>query len=315
VTLTKLFTQIANAIREKKGTVGTIIASNFPNEILEIGGGDNTPIEVTQSYTSSSSPNGGNVTQFIKKINPVKMTKGGCNFLFNYFKELEDIEIEFTTKVTSTRHMFNYCQKLKKITTINFDTSIATDMERTFGDCRALTEIPQMDTSNATNMNYMFLNCYELESIPQLNTSNVIYMDSMFSNCKKITTIPLLDTSKATNMGYMFYNCENLLTVPQLNTSSATKMGSMFYNCKNLTTIPQLDTSKVTNMNYMFQTCKSLTDESLNNILAMCINATSYTGTKTLRILGIESINYPASRIQALSNYQAFIDAGWTIGY
>lgn len=36
MTLTQLFTAIANAIRTKKGTSGTIVASNFPTEIASI---------------------------------------------------------------------------------------------------------------------------------------------------------------------------------------------------------------------------------------------------------------------------------------
>ena len=64
----------------------------------------------------------------------------------------------------------------------------------------------------------------------------------------------------------------------------------------------------------MFFYCFSLSDTSLDNILQMCINATSYTATKTLNHIGIYLDTYPASRIQALPHYQDFLDAGWTIG-
>ena len=66
-------------------------------------------------------------------------------------------------------------------------------------------------------------------------------------------------------------------------------------------------------MNGMFQSCTLLTQESLNNILQMCINATSFTGTKTLKYLGLSSTQ--ATTCQSLSNYQAFLNAGWTTGY
>ena len=65
----------------------------------------------------------------------------------------------------------------------------------------------------------------------------------------------------------------------------------------------------------MFYSCPKLTDKSIDNILKMCINAISYSGVKTLQILGFSSNDYPASRIQELPSYQDFIDAGWTIGY
>ena len=92
-------------------------------------------------------------------------------------------------------------------------------------------------------------------------------------------------------------------------------MGAMFSFCSYLTTIPLLDTSNVTNMADMFYHTYNLTDTSLDNILQMCINASVYTGTKKLSTLGLTSTNYPASRIQALTHYQDFINAGWTIGY
>ena len=87
----------------------------------------------------------------------------------------------------------------------------------------------------------------------------------------------------------------------------------MFRNCTNLTTIPLLDTSSVTNMQNMFDICHNLSDESLNNILAMCANATSYTGTKTLKYIGLTSEQ--ANKCKTLSNYSAFTSAGWTTGY
>lgn len=58
-----------------------------------------------------------------------------------------------------------------------------------------------------------------------------------------------------------------------------------------------------------------LTDASLDNILQMCINATSYTETKTLAELGLSNYRASVSRVEALPHYQDFLNAGWTIGY
>ena len=124
---------------------------------------------------------------------------------------------------------------------------------------------------------------------------------------------PLLDTSSVTNMESMFTSCTNLTTIPLLNTSKVTNMTLMFASCTNLTTIPLLDTSSVTGMTKTFYGCTSLSDESLNNILAMCKNATSYPYTKTLKQIGLTSDQ--ATKCTTLSNYQAFTAAGWTTGY
>lgn len=128
-----------------------------------------------------------------------------------------------------------------------------------------------------------------------------------------IKSIDTLDTSNMTNMINMFSTCTKLHSIPLIDTSNVTSMGNMFERCFTITTIPLLNTSKVTNMNGMFSDCRSLNDESLDNILQMCIN--SLETNKTLTRLGFTSRYYPVSRIEALPHYQAFIDAGWTIGY
>jgi hypothetical protein len=71
-------------------------------------------------------------------------------------------------------------------------------------------------------------------------------------------------------------------------------------------------------MEWMFGYCYNLSNDSINNILGMCANATLYNQTKTLKRLFANndmSRYYPASTIESLSNYQDFIDAGWTIGW
>lgn len=113
------------------------------------------------------------------------------------------------------------------------------------------------------------------------------------------TSIPLLDTSSVTAMNSMFMNATNLLSIPLIDTSHVTNTGSMFQHCDSLVTVPILDLSSVTFMRYMFRYCPILNDTSLDNILQMCIGATSYRSTKTLAFLGLTSTDYPTSRIEA----------------
>lgn len=216
-----------------------------------------------------------------------------------------------TSSVTNMSYMFNNCTNLTAIPLL--DTSSVTNMQSMFQNCTNLTTIPQLDTSNVTDMSNMFNNCPNLQTIPQLATSSVTNMQSIFYGCTNLTTIPLLDTSSVTSMQYMFRNCTNLTTIPQLDTSSVTSMYGTFRDCTNLTTIPSLDISSVTSIQNMFYNCTSLSDESLNNILAMCSNATSYTSTKTLAYIGLTSEQ--ANKCKTLSNYSAFTSAGWTTGY
>jgi len=186
-----------------------------------------------------------------------------------------------------------------------------------FQNDRKLSIMPNVDTSNFITFEGMFEGCYALQSVPDFNFSSATMTRTMFKNCYGLISIGNYNTSKVTNMYRMFEGCQALTTVGSLNTSSATAVGSLFKNCTKLENVPILDLSKVVNNNdAIFYGCISLTDTSLNNILLSLISMTSYTGTKTFTtVTGLTSSQYPASKIQGLTNYQDFIEAGWTIGY
>lgn len=233
--------------------------------------------------------------------------------MFRYCSSLESIPLLDTSKVIDMSYMFVACISLQTITLLN--TSNVTNMSFMFNACRILQTIPLLDTSKVTNMQSMFDNCPALESIPLLNTSNVTNMQDMFSSCKTLQTIPLLNTGNVRNMQSMFSSCISLVSIPLLNTSNVTTIQSMFNNCAALTTIPKLNTSKITAISGAFRLCPNLSDESLNNILAMCTDAVKITSTtyKTLKSVGLTSDQ--ATRCQSLSNYEAFTAAGWKTGY
>ena len=276
----------------------------------------------------------------LKLLDTSSVTSMGSTFYM--CSQLTTIPLFDTSSVTNMNSTFSYCESLSSIPL--FDTSSVTSMGSTFYMCFQLTTIPLLDTSNVTNMSSMLAHCTGLTSVPLLNTSNVTDMSGMFTDCPQLTSIPLFDTSNVTNMNGMFGGCTNLATVPQLdtskvtnmerifsgctalvtaptlNTESCTWMEGAFTGCTNLQNVPVYDTSKVESLIGMFNACLNLTQASCNNILLMCANApATRMGTHNLtQILGwgttIKS-RYPASMWQGLSNYQAFINAGWTIGW
>lgn len=193
------------------------------------------------------------------------------------------------------------------------DTSNLTTTRNLFNGCEYLTSIPLLDTSNVLDMYGMFFGCKNLKKVPNLNTTKVTNMGSMFGSCKSLSTIPELDTSNVTNMRNMVAHCNSLTTIPQFDTSKVTDMSYMFFVCSGLVTMPSLNTSSVTNMLKMFTGCTSLSDDSLNTILDMCAKATNVTSNKTLKYIGLTSIQ--ATKCMTLSNYEAFTAAGWTTGY
>lgn len=256
--------------------------------------------------------------------------------LFQNCRKLTSIPLLNTSNVTNATMMFEGCSKLTSIPLL--DTSNVTDATMMFESCDNLVSIPLLNTSKVTNMYAMFHSCKSLTTIPLLNTSKVTSTEMMFYHCTNLTEIPMLDTANVTDMSQMFENCTNLVAVPSLNTSkttiiraafigctslttitlldtnNVTNMYSAFYGCTNLTTVPLLDTSKTTSMSDMFGNCTSLSDDSLNNILAMCTNATKIESSyKTLQKIGLTSEQ--ATKCTTLSNYSAFTAAGWTTGY
>ena len=195
----------------------------------------------------------------------------------------------------------------------------STNLANKFRDDKNIKFMPLVDTSTATNMQGMFQNCYSLYNIAKIDTSKVIFMNNIFSSCYALFSIPLLDTKEVTNFGSAFANCFSLKKIPKLNVEKGTDFGSMFTGCSELTTVPVFDIKKIdfpSGLTNMFRNCKKLTDQSLDNILQICIGIETYSGTKTLNILGINDTTvFPVSRIEALPHYQDFLDAGWTIGY
>lgn len=235
---------------------------------------------------------------------------------------------------------FTVAKTLKTIDFGNVDTSSMKSFSGAFQSLSGLEEIIGLNTIQATNMQNMFSGCSALKTIPELTTNKVTSMSSMFSGCSSLTTIPLLNTSSVSNVSSMFQNCTNLTTVPLLNLTSVNSMSGMFngctklksvpaftpsglnlrmnimfYNCTNLTDVPVISTNNTADMQNMFLNCSSLSNDSLNNIMTMCINATRNISStyRTLKYIGLTSEQ--ATRCISLSNYADFTNSGWSTGY
>lgn len=151
-----------------------------------------------------------------------------------------------------------------------------------------------------------------------LDTSQVWRFDNFFrgsgnSGNNLDGNPPLFDTSNGVFFYGMFYYQTLITSIPQYNTSKGKDFRQMFYNCLNLETLPILDLSKAEELSEMFSNCINLSNDSLNNILYMLANATTYAGTKTLAYVGLSSSQ--ATTCTGLSNYDDFVNAGWITGY
>ena len=181
------------------------------------------------------------------------------------------------------------------------------------GISKSLKELPEEMIISGTSCEYLFRGCSSLEKVPMIDTSNVTSMKYMINGCSSIKVIPSYNTSNVTNMYSMINGCSLLETAPIMDMSNVTDVSYMFGGCISLKTVPQYNISKVTSHNDMFGLCTNLSDESLNNILAMCTTAVKIKSNKTLKYIGLTSEQ--ATRCQSLSNWAAFSAAGWTTGY
>lgn len=294
-TLGNFLTDVADAIREKKGTTGTILASNFDTEIASIESGVDINEYLSDTITKGTSSSGGWLKTIIKLRSPL------------------------TVEGTSAEYMFYQCP-LNELPQL--DTSNVKDMTSMFDGCKNLTTIPQIDTSNVTRMNQMFYQCSNLTTIPQIDTSKVNSMTYMFGYCSNLTTIPQIDTSSLGNMAYMFNGCNSLTTIPQLNGEKISILSSAFSGCKSLENFNGL-----INLGQAYQTIQSanydyyklvltsstlLTEQSIINILNNLYDiATKGCNTQTVT-LGATNL----AKLTSTEGQQALSSAtekGWTI--
>ena len=295
--LTELFTDIANAIREKDGTTEAIVANSFPARIraLPASGG-----------TSSVAPDPVEVYNSTRPVDWLPMPEPADDEMYLLFHIPDGVSSLLAFTVTCTGP---YTVALGTVTDRRFVQQSAVSVtsgskyeaELFASDYGNLTSTgmkqvmvkvsgadiktwePSTHSRKASPSNFSIWNIVDISCrLPSgtwvgcgSNTSDkalknlryfswkgensVTNMVGMFQNCSSLMTIPQLGTSNVTNMSNMFQSCYSLTAIPQLNTSCVTNMSDMFSRCFSLTTIPQLDTSSVTNMNRMFQNCYSLT--------------------------------------------------------
>lgn len=233
------------------------------------------------------------------------------SYMFGHCYSLQSVSLFNTNNVTNMTAMFNHCNKITTIPLL--DSSKVTNMSSMFNGCTNLITIPELNTSKVTDMGYMFKGCSSLTTIPLLDMASVTIAYYMFEGCSSLAEIPKLDISNVYTLFSTFKDCTNLISIPELDTHNVTVWAETFANCTSLTSVPELDTSKAS-LRATFKNCPNLSNESLNNILQMCINSNAASASsKTMAYVGLSEEQ--AQICTTLSNYQAFLDAGWTTGY
>ena len=296
--LSDFLLDIADAIREKKGSSEPINAQDFSSEIASISSGDGSGGSVTPSrptYTGHADVEG------LKAI-------GWTDEDIAYYQEhgvnwnAEDDHLHLVSDdnkalygVLTAKNISSYRNRIVYLPKI--DTSATTNMVSMFYNCQLLVSIPQLDTHNVTTMHQMFYGCYSLVSIPHMDTANVTTMDSMFYNCRSLVGIPQMDTANVTDMDNMFRTCSALVSIPQLDTTNVTNMNTMFTACNSLTHI-NLKNAK---LSYQLNNSALLSKESLLYL----INNEAATSAITIKLASYayERLATDADVVEALTNH------------
>ena len=230
--LTAVFTDIANAIRNKTGNTATMTPRDFADGVMaiETSSGGGTGIDTSDATATSN------------------------DILLDKTAYANGEKIVGTIPTYNNEHENGYVQTINSLKKLLDTTKSAMYLFYNYTGTSVDDLIQYSDTENVTYMNSMFYYCSNLQSIPLLDTSKVNYMIGMFRDCSHLTTIPQLDTSKVTNMERMFNNCYLL---PKIDITSMDKITSTsysnqtFYNCysltkliiRTMTTIPVLNSS------------------------------------------------------------------------
>lgn len=245
--LKDFLTDVADAIREKKGTTDLINPQDFSSEIASIqSGGDIWGFD-TIGYTPQSIP----MKEWVEhsKLKMEQFTPSNALTIFENDSSLHFAPLVDLSGITSMKAMFCNCYSLVVVPLYN--TSNILNMRQCFYYCSALTDIPLYDTTNVTDMSHLFNGCESLKSIPKLNMGNVTTLDTAFANTGLII-IPSLNTQKCENFNYLCANDTDLAIVEGIDMESATKMTTPFSNCKKLLFIKVTNLGKSTLTTYDF---------------------------------------------------------------
>lgn len=305
--------------------------------------------ELTDQGSMNITTNGKHNTKYIKSINvnvlPVDNRWQEIGYSgeppciqegINYAKE---IETELPENIDNRRVLFLPSRDISQfphtigqkgmfegwdglIATGNLDCTNADGVfgNRLFMNCHALRDCNLINYLNSNDVvkssfDYAFYDCYALQYIPAFMKtaafkSTVANLRDTFAYCVSLTE-GLDDCRNVWDFSSTYSTCTSLISAPNINMGNAKYITSMFYQCTHLQNVPVYNAPKVTDCVGMFSSCPSLTDESLNNILELCISMVKLTSNKSLSAkMGLSAAQIETCK--TLSNYDAFVDAGWT---
>lgn len=283
--LTDFLVDVADAIREKKGTTELINPQDFASEIasIESGGGN--------GWTGHADAEGLRAIGWTDEDIAYYQENGvDWNEEDDHLHVVSD-DNKALYGVLTADNISSYKDRIVYLPKI--DISNKTSAYALFKDCYYLVAIPSLDWTNIGSLHTTFENCVSLKSVPPIVAPGVYQMYRAFYQCSSLRKVKLnIDATPEINyafylcsslesitsdgvlrlktVGNTFSFCGNLREIPQLDTSALTGFGSMFYYCCMLSTIQLLDMSSATTLSNTFQNCLNLSNVFLRGIKASC---------------------------------------------
>lgn len=247
-------TSIGDAIRGKTGETALLNPLDMPTAIesIETGGGGGTDLPEEAFIVTGDCgyrfANGG-WDWFIEEYGD-KITTENISNAERMFYESEIIELPFELNFIDggcvCSNLFQYCETIETIPSIDFKQTSYKSSSYMFRDCESLKQIGTLKNLYPNAMNYFFGRCCNLRQLPEFENLNLnrIYtyascnMSSVFEYCRSLRSIPedLLKQfyqpkltayyNSVLNSG--FSNCNALDEIRGLNPQTGTVTGNLF---------------------------------------------------------------------------------------
>lgn len=290
--LTDFLTDVADAIREKKGTSESINPQDFSSEIasIETGGGN--------GWTGHADADGLRAIGWTEE-DIAYYQENGVDW------DEEDDHLHLVSDdnkalygVLTPYNISSYRDRIVYLPKIDFSGIAA--MNNRFYQCHYLIAIPQIDTSSATNTEAMFMYCYRLRSVPPLDLRNTTTARYIFYQCFNIEKVDIKISDKCTIFREAFYQCVRLKDVSSadIDLSSVESLYNTYGWCVSLGDIMLRNTGNVTEWTYALNICTN--SKKINGIdLSSATNITNIIATNfnliELEIVNLnQSINIPS---------------------
>lgn len=257
--LTNYLTDVATAIKTKKGDNTPIKASEFDTEIANLptgsGGVDISEYFESGRTESAGSASAGHWIYLVKKLAPITTLPTVATSFFKGYvgNELDLSQVPNTIAFTSTSSMFEntYIDNLD-LSNLNFDN--VTNSASMFRSSTTKTlNLGDNTFSKSTNMSQMFYSNISLEDVPYEN----------------------LDFSNVTNLSQFLYGCRSMKNDIEINAPVCTNFSNLLYQCKEMTKA-KLSSNAVTNIYSLCLGCSILKTLDLSGM-----NLSGVTGTNT----------------------------------